>query len=86
MKIFAFPLLAVVLLAGCTNLGYNPNAVDNDMTPGVTAKTYVRNWETDENGKPKPTVKEVKDDPASPPSKQPDTRAELPPGPPSHRR
>jgi hypothetical protein len=58
--------LALAGLAGCTNLGYNGNNLNTDMTPDVSQKGYVRTY--DQNGNPTvaPAATTGTSDPANP--------------------
>jgi hypothetical protein len=53
-------------LAGCRNVGYNDQSLNNDMTSGVAPKGYERTY--DQNGNPTvtPAPTPGTNDPASP--------------------
>lgn len=69
MKTF-LKLLSVALvlagLAGCRSTGYNENTLNNNLTPDVSQKGYVRTY--DQNGNPTitPAATPGTNDPASP--------------------
>jgi|GEM_PF-2538010 len=58
--ILAAALLATLLCSGCKTLGYNPQSLNNQLTPSTGETTYVRTWQTDpKTGQTVPIVQEV---------------------------
>ncbi len=49
--------MAALLGGGCKSLGYNPQSLDNQLTPSGGEQTYVRTWKTDpQTGQTTPVV------------------------------
>lgn len=54
---FVLCAAAALLCAGCKSLGYNPQSLDNRLTPTGGETTYVRTWQTDpQTGETTPVV------------------------------
>jgi hypothetical protein len=68
MKSF-FKILAVLILlglAGCRNLGYNDQSLNNSLTPGISETDYTRTYNSNGTTTVTPTQPASANDPAYP--------------------
>ena len=60
---FILPFFAF-LLSGCEGMGFNPERVDEMLTPNVDAQTTTRTWEKSADGSLCPSERETGNPPA----------------------